>query len=198
MGQEETTQLDLFSKDNSNQALKASSSGSLFTTLWNYEKLIFLIIGFIVTGVVCYCLGVERGKNISRLNIVTPAELTSPAGDQPEIQQNQAPLTVEGQADTSIASKKILPPATLEKTKYSSTPPKNTGTKFTVQIASYKQKSSAQKEAGQLKKKGLPTTVIPLNGYSVICIGSFSDKEKARSLLTEMKKQYRDCFIRRL
>ncbi len=177
MGQEETTQLELFSKDNSTQALKTSSSGSLFTTLWNYEKLIFLIIGFIVTGVVCYCLGVERGKNIARLNIVTPAELTSPAAVQPEIQQNLAPLTVEGQADINIASKKLSPSATLEKPKYSA-PPKNTGTKFTIQIASYKQKSSAQKEAAQLKKKGLPTTVIPLNGYSVICIGSFSDKEK--------------------
>jgi cell division septation protein DedD len=197
MAQEGTTQLELFSKDNNTQADKAAASGSLFTTLWNYEKLIFLIIGFIVTGVISYCLGVERGKNIARLNIAAPDGLSSPAGGQPATQLDPSPLTVEAPAGSAIMVKKAAP-AAIEKTKYSTAPLKNAGTKFTIQIASYKQKSSAQKEATQLKKKGLPTTVIPLNGYSVICIGSFSDKEKAKSLLTEIKKQYRDCFIRRL
>ncbi|MFA6217043.1 MAG: SPOR domain-containing protein [Candidatus Omnitrophota bacterium] len=198
MAQEETNQLELFSKEKGTQALKASASGSLLTSLWNYEKLIFLIIGFIVSGLVCYCLGVERGKKIARFNIGTPVELAVPLKDEPILQENIPPRTVEVQADATLASKKRPPSVTNELAMNITTAPKNSNSKFTIQIASYKQKLSAQKEATQLKKKGFTTTVIPLNGYSVICVGSFSNKEKAKSLLTEIRKQYRDCFIRRL
>ena len=50
----------------------------------------------------------------------------------------------------------------------------------------------------ELKKKGLSTLVLPKGRFIVLCVGRFSDKQTAQPVLTELKKQYRDCFIRRI
>ncbi len=69
---------------------------------------------------------------------------------------------------------------------------------YTIQLASYQSKTYAQRQAELLKKKGLTTLVLPKGSYTILCVGSFADKEKARPLLSELKKKYQDSFIRRL
>jgi cell division septation protein DedD len=39
---------------------------------------------------------------------------------------------------------------------------------------------------------------VTSGGYTTVSIGAFSNKDKATSVLSELKKSYRDCYIRRL
>ena len=47
------------------------------------------------------------------------------------------------------------------------------GSGYTIQLASYKSKSFAQKEAELLKKKGFVPLVIPKGSYTILCVGKF-------------------------
>ncbi len=71
---------------------------------------------------------------------------------------------------------------------------------YTIQIASYQARESARKEAELLKKKGLNPIILSKGKYSVLCVGSFSNREKAQALLLELEKnkRYKGCIIRRL
>lgn len=78
-------------------------------------------------------------------------------------------------------------------------PPLGQGvTGFTIQLASYKTTKYAQKEAEALKRKGFSPFVVSRGDYVAVCVGNFPDKNVAKNMLAELKKQYRDCYIRRL
>jgi hypothetical protein len=69
---------------------------------------------------------------------------------------------------------------------------------YIIQLASYKTRMHAQKEVELLKKRGLSPLVLSKGSYTVLCVGNLSNRETAQSLLSELKKRYKDCYIRRL
>lgn len=69
---------------------------------------------------------------------------------------------------------------------------------YTVQVASFKNKLSAEKERNLLEKKGFKVYVIPKSNYLIVCIGSFEDKTKAELSQRQLKRLYEDCLVRKL
>jgi cell division septation protein DedD len=71
---------------------------------------------------------------------------------------------------------------------------------YTIQLASYMNTKDAQAAAQSLRKKGFTAVILTKGKYSVLCVGRFSNKEKAQALLSEFRKNssYKDSFIRRL
>jgi len=69
---------------------------------------------------------------------------------------------------------------------------------YTIQIATFKGQDNAQQEITALKKQGLIPVLRPSGKYKVLCVGNFPNQETAKSLLTQLKRKYRDCYIRRL
>jgi hypothetical protein len=69
---------------------------------------------------------------------------------------------------------------------------------FTIQVATYSGKVTAQQEISDLRKQGMLPVLKPSGKYTVLCVGSFPDQATAKSLLTQLKRKYRDCYIRRL
>jgi hypothetical protein len=181
-------QLELFSQTQDSGGIRNQKSGNSFLAfIWGYEKAILIIIGFLITGVISFSLGVEKGKRLTQLKdnsrFDTAAKTEAPAKPIakqaviPERQMQQAPINKE---------EAITQPQPTEKES------------FTIQLASYKTKSYAQKEAESLKKKGLSPLVLSKGNYIVLCVGSFSNRQAAQPLLTELKKKYQDCRVRRL
>lgn len=170
------SQLELFSGSKNPPSVNTGLSNSFLKYIWNYEKIILLFIGFIITGVISFSLGVERGKRFAFLNEgVRAAKIHQPAAARDagfKKNQQDAPL---------IKNEAVI----------------NTQN-YTIQVASYKTKALAQKEAQTLKKKGYTPSLLAKNGYIILCVGNFSNKETARTLLSQLKKYYRDCLIRRL
>lgn len=70
--------------------------------------------------------------------------------------------------------------------------------KYFIQVASYRRKETALKEAEKLEDKGYQVEVLKKGDYVAIFVGEFGDKEKARESLKSLRKKYKDCFIRRL
>ncbi len=81
------SQLELFYQGQDLNEKKPNSqfSNSFWVYISNYEKIILMVIGFIITGIISFCLGVERGKTITipklnpRFDIAEKQELKPPA-----------------------------------------------------------------------------------------------------------------------
>lgn len=173
------SQLELFRQNKSDADFRVRRSSAFFNNIRNYEKTILLIIGFIITGIISFSLGVEKGKRQVAAKIDAHLDIAFKAGP---------------------SEKKVVfrPLEKQEGKRNEQAQPKEYIENYTIQIASFKAKASAQNEIEAFKKKGLNTLVLSKSGYTVVCVGNFTNRDKAKALLTQLRKQYRDCFIRRL
>lgn len=165
------SQLELFYQGQDLNEKKANPqlSNSFWVYIRNYERIILIIIGFIITGVISFCLGVERGK----FDVAQKYELKSPA---PVIEKAAQPVNVK---DETVQ-------------------PEIQEGGYTIQVASYQTKTNAEREKESLEKKGFSALILSKGKYIIVCVGNFSDKEKAKSLQLRLRQNYRDCYIRRL
>jgi len=169
MDNEAGLQLELFKQSNDSKGLNSRSQNNPFLrNIRNYEKTILIIITIVITGIVSFSLGVEKGKGLVMLNVAV----------NPKIQEQRRPAPKPEES--------VKKPALLEKGDY------------VIRLASYKVKTYAEKEAGLLKKKGLSPLVLSKGSYLVLCVGNITNTQTARSMLVELKKRYRDCYLTRL
>ncbi len=170
-------QLELFSASQNTDAAKTHFHSSFLSFIRTYEKIVIIAIAFIVSGIVSFSLGVEKGKNLVKSKVINTGFDMASSRRQKAI---PAPVVID--------KKDVLKPQK----------PENFLEKYTVQLASYKGKIYVQKEAERLRKIGFSPLVLPKGNYIVLCVGNFPDKQKAESLVSEFKKYYPDCRIRRL
>ena len=169
-----TQQLELFSGLGQAGQGSGLKSNTFLGYIRGYERIIILAIGFIITAVVSFSLGVEKGRRLA---------LKSTAS----------------RFDIALSSKVI--PAQKPEAGYLQDKPRAINPSqenYTIQLASYQNKAFAQRQAGILKKKGLTTLVISKGSYTILCVGSFHNQETAKPLLSQLRKKYQDSFIRRL
>jgi septal ring-binding cell division protein DamX len=179
--QEKTSgQLELFSQGNSSNQANSYSSKAFISYISGYEKIILIIIGFVITGIIAFSIGVEKGKssvmlkNDSQLDIAAKQEPAIPAVTPKQVAQEP----VKTPQNKDLLNEYIQ--------------------NYTIQVASFLNRLNAQKEADLLKRKGLTPVVVAKGKFSIVCVGSFSKREEAESLLSRLKKQYTDCRVRRL
>ncbi|MFH1863811.1 MAG: SPOR domain-containing protein [bacterium] len=73
-------------------------------------------------------------------------------------------------------------------------------TRFTIQVASFRDRAGAEKVAGELKNKGYTSTIsskdLGEKGlWHRIFVGNYDSKDRARELLKKIKEGYKDSFI---
>ena len=187
MDKQTDLQFELFSGEK-NLPLSASNKRgpSFFKRMRDYEKIILMIIGITLTAIISFSLGVEKGKKIASLNTNSRFDLGMQTQQPLPKQAVKQPAPVILQPQLSIKNNSTDKQEVAEKNL------------FTIQLASYKTKSHAEKEAQALKKKGLSPLILTKGSYIVLCVGSFSNKETAQSLLTQLEKRYNGCRLRRL
>jgi len=192
MGNIKPSQLELFNQQESYNTPETRNQKSALSYVRVYQKTILLIIGFIITGLVSFSLGVEKGMRNAKMQY-------SPLTQKEQI---QVPLTRTKNIVTHPAITKEVTTVPVRTEEVTTTPmpvkPADSIKSYTIQLASYQSKEYAQKAAAALKKNGLSPLIISKGGYTVLCVGNFSNKDTANSLLSELKKQYKDCFVRRL
>jgi len=162
MERESNPQLELFSQPDDSSGLRANANNPLLERIWSYEKTILIILAMLVTGIIAFSLGVEKGKMI-----VT------------------APLSAQAIVRKEVAVKPVS--AVLQQK----------GT-FTIQVATFKTKANARREAEIIQKMGLSAILLTRGDYIILCAGNFPSKEAAQSLVAELNKHYGSCSIRRL
>lgn len=159
----------------------------------SYEALIICLIGLVLVVSVIFSLGVERGRNLEfaqapSKNIqvaseaevketqVKPEEKPAQIQKQPEVKPEVKPK--EGQIE------KVVPPPSEEKP-------------FTIQVATYKTRNLAERELSRLKKIGYSSEVFKKGEYFIVCVGAYAQKELAQQALPDLKRIYKDCYVRR-
>lgn len=177
MKKDNYAQLELFSQMKDLDNKKMQNSNLFFNYIRAYEKTLLFIIGIITCGVISFSLGIEKGKRLAAKNKIIESKDTA-------IYQPYQPKEIQ--------------PAIKKEGVSSQSKPKEYKQNYTIQLASFLTKTHAQKEAEALKKRGISIIVLTKGKYTVICAGNFSDKKTAESLLSEFKKRYQDCFLRRL
>ncbi len=181
---ENNSQLELFSQAKAYGDRKSGATHkSLLGYIRGYEKTSLMIIAFIITVIVSFSLGVEKGKKTQVANSGTRLDLALKA-------QPAQPSKLPAPQPQPVLEKRNVTPQ-QESQEY-------IHNNYTIQLASYQNKTSAQKEAEALKKRGLTPLIVSKGKFSVLCVGNFPNKKTAESLLVELKKRYRDCLIRRL
>lgn len=173
MDRENNSQLELFSQAKAYGNTKSGATHKSFLGyIRGYEKALLMIIAFITTIIVSFSLGVEKGKRTQIANSDTHLDLA---------------------LKTQTTAVKAAPDAMPQQGT-----PEYIHNYYTIQLASYQNKTSAQKEAEALKKRGLAPLIVSKGKFSVLYVGNFPNKKTAESLLVELRKRYRDCLIRRL
>lgn len=192
MERQNNSQLELFSQTSDSAGLKSRTLNSSFLAyIWGYEKTILIIIGIMITSVISFSLGVEKGRKISlsnnsqRLDVALKTETRTKAAATKQVTRQQQPVEPLKQTEKQNISEEPKVKELIQA--------------YTIQLASYKTRGFAEREAQALKKEGLPPPVVlSKGGYAVLCVGNFSSKQAAQQLLSELKKRYQDCRIRRL
>lgn len=177
----------------------------LFTHLTlSLENLVVTGIVGLVILVVAFSIGVERGKRV----VYRAEGAASPV--QTTVINNRNGEEIEQQPSRAISEKELLQPAQViaqtagEPTNLSATAEaiqkvaENISGKYTIQVASFRKEQHAKKEADTLKQKGYESLVLPKGDYSIVCVGTFENKDQAQSFSKKLKQQYKDFLIRRL
>ena len=181
MDKENFSQPDLFSQAEGIYKDK-EERGNLFSFLRVYEKAVILIILFIFTGAIFFSLGIAKGRKevlakfYRRSNLEQQALSVAAQMKEPVIpashEEKFIPLLAQQAAGQPLAN-----------------------SAFTIQLASYKNKQTALREAENLNKKGYDSSVIVRGNYNILCVGNFSNKEQAKPILSELKRKYSDSYI---
>ncbi|MFA5311167.1 MAG: SPOR domain-containing protein [Candidatus Omnitrophota bacterium] len=168
-------QFELFSDSQGDKRLSTGRQDKNYFSkyIWGYEKAILIIIAILVTGIISFSMGVERGRRVSINQPLRAQSLVV----SPEVAQAQ----VIAEAEKEPAPIIVTP-----------------GSGYTVQVASFKTNSYAQKEVGLLKKRGYKAVTLNKGEHIILCVGNFPEKEEAQALLSELRRYYKDCRIRRL
>lgn len=185
MEKDDFSQLELFSQQDNSPQEKKTADKRFLSGIRVYEKKILTVIAAVSISIISFSFGVERGKRVSLTNgnqrfdvanvkSATPQERIAPAASLKTL-----PLMKNEEL-------KALPESPLDKQGYY------------IQLASYKTKASAQKEMDSLRKQGLSAIILTKGSYNVLCIGSFNNRENAQPTLVQMKKRFKDCYLRRL
>lgn len=170
---------------------------------FNLENLIVINILVVILLIVTFSFGVKRGKKLVLLDIPhgqkKSLKIEESAIIEPIVQPEIAAETVAGQGDSTTVVLSMEAPVekaiTIPLEKLLSQSIENS---FTIQVASFQAKESAQKEATRLKQKGYETFIMSKGKHSIVCVGKFAQKEEAKAFMPKLKTRYSDCLVRRL
>lgn len=157
----------------------------------SYEAFIIGLIGLVLIISIIFSLGVERGRNLEfakgSYKDIQPQVGTKVK--EPQIQPTEKPIEVEAQKQPETKPseqeiKKVVPVPTEEKP-------------FTIQVASFKTRTLAEKELAHLKNIGYSSDVLKKGNFFIVCVGTYEKKELAQQTLRDLTRIYKDCYVRR-
>ena len=219
-----STSLDNVESNSSAFSIKGENTQKDKKTVYGMDKLLIGVCLLVVSYVVVFSWGVERGRKqtkvdtdakieklhneLSRLTLVAH-ELARTPVRKPEI----APIApVSGMEHVELSNQVIEPSENFETTATVSLPSENVSVpppsaetvtfgkkQFTVQLATYVTTDRAEEQVQKLKKIGYDAFVIPSGKYFQVCVEKLATKTMAQSLKSKIQSEshlYPDAYIR--
>lgn len=133
-----------------------------------YENIIFLVMGLIISCVIFFSLGVEKGRqDIARVNIK----------DKKEEELVDFSRNIEA-GEQKTEDREV----------------RREG--YVIQLAAFKTQESAEREQGSLKESGYDACIKKSGDYYQLYVGRIDSMEKAQNLQRRLKEKYKDCYIK--
>ncbi len=148
----------------------------LFTL--SYENIIISIIVLIMLIIVSFSLGIERGKKLldSRASLRSDAAVVE--AREPALVEIKKPSLKKAVSDLPAREKEKAQP-------------------YIIQVATFKQKALAEKEMSRLRKLNYNPFSLSFGKFHLVFVGNYATGELAKKDLRELRKIYKDCFIKR-
>lgn len=171
----------------------------------SYEKIILVVIVFILSLTLVFSWGVECGKglkqNVSSREMLNPLEISEKKEDNTILKEANPLLKEEKRQDKKI--KLAVENKTVAKkaeVKIAQSPQDKVlkDVFYTVQVVTYKDKEKAKSEKGIIEKSGLQAFVVKSGKYFLVCAGSFNEISAAQNKLPSLRKKYKDCFVKKI
>ncbi len=151
-----------------------------------YEDLIFGAMALVLVVLGGFCLGVERGKDLTMgagFSLVQKPKVAPQRMAAPEPIQTPAVLTV---------------PAASSSPQRPAQTPSEVGAPYAIQLASYVDSQTAQAEVQRLRRQGYKAQVVKQGRYYELRVSGYRSRSDASVSLAALKKTYRDGFVKRL
>ncbi|MDP8253073.1 MAG: SPOR domain-containing protein [Candidatus Kaelpia aquatica] len=151
----------------------------------NEEKICAAVIVFLFLMVGSYVGGYKKGITVSSAKEEADVLLSSiTVEDKEEAVENDStdssPVVFEPR-DNGLDKKREL-----------------SGLIFALQVVTYKNMSYAEAERDKLKKMGFPSYIREQGKYKIVFVGDYSEQGKAQNVLVELRKTYKDAFMKGL
>ena len=178
-------------------------------TLSLESLVIFTNLGIMV-ALFSFSLGVERGKHLAaqaldervssawNVGARTMAPSVAAVVPVPRVLSEQRPLVNHGYVSLNIHKTFSMPVERgVAKPKTGNIISTGSGTRFTLQAATYENEEYAKQDALLLKAKGFQSFLIKNGKYWLVCVGNFTNKESATAFLSKLPGGYRSSQVRR-
>ncbi|MFC1624300.1 SPOR domain-containing protein [Candidatus Omnitrophota bacterium] len=138
------------------------------STTLSYENIIFIAIGFVMSCIIFFSLGVEKGRQ-----------------DVGHVVTEKREENIEQSRDR-------------ERDKRDERREDKAQEKYIIQIAAFKKRGSAEQERSRLLKEGYSANIKRSGDYYQLYVGGFDKEKTAQKLLKELKQKYIDSYIKKL
>ena len=197
------SQLELFSNTSERQnPASVRRRPFLHDITLTVENGCIVAVVVLMAFVLFFSLGVERGKILAKA-VNVPAKKIAVAEEKKadimghSVNLNHRNTTIK---EGVISSKQSFQPQKPQEV-VEPQPKMNPILEnfYTIQVASYKQKDQAEKEALKIKNNtGHETFVVVKGNYIIVCVGKFVRKDEAQLVSNRLRSKYSDNYIRRL
>ncbi len=148
------------------------------------EQIILAGILLILAACFVFFLGMLRGKAIA-----PAARPHTVAEVSPALVSNRPAAAVTQESTGRSAAPADVPRAGARG--------QETGKPYTIQLATYKRRDMAEKEAADLRRGGYSSLIVPNGGFFEVRAGEYANKEEAKKDLKFFASRYSGCYLRR-
>lgn len=173
------------------------------------EHLFASLILVLVLFFTIFYLGYLRGRASVRPDELKDRSRVAASVSRSEPLLSGVPTAGEGSAtegfyDAPAAARSVRPSVSGERSGAAAPQPSarpsvaNTSSKpYTIQVIAFRNRKEAQSELSLLKRKGyVPATKLEGNKW-VVLVGRYKNRSEARKDLVNLKKRYRDCYLKK-
>ena len=172
------------------------------------EYMVIVSIAVLVLMIVSYAIGVERGKNVSG-KIGTKTEVSENTLETKARQDFSNKIKADLDSKIQKEDKQQLEEKSVMEIDVREEEIQNVTmleeedvlpdiSRYTVQLASFKNKDAAINETYKLKDKGISAEYIKKGNWYQVYAEGFSTIEEARGAQQMLVQYYEDCFIRKM
>lgn len=158
-----------------------------FRIALRFDQLVIVLIGLLAFYAVVYCVGVEGGKRAARPSISLSPAVKTPIkfASTPEVLITYGAVEVSSTGPKpDLSNAKIRPAGS-----------------YTIQMATYKTQSAADKQIDKFIKRGHQAFVLADGSLRLVCLDGYASRQEAGKALQLLKTRGivpHDAFVRSL